>query len=90
MTKSTSNSRQAAGKGVPFSSNPVLEVRLPVWRSRLVLFILFIAFMTLIASALWRQGMQTEYLQKQGENRYAHTLKLSAMRGKIVDRSVRY
>ena len=39
-----SNGRVAASKGVPFSKNPVLAVRLPVWRSRVVLFLLFFAF----------------------------------------------
>lgn len=85
MSRSPS-SRTAAGKGVSFSSSPVLAVKLPVWRSRLVLFFLFIAFVTLIARALWLQGMSTEFLQKQGASRYARTLELSATRGKIVDR----
>ncbi|MBY0572566.1 MAG: penicillin-binding protein 2 [Undibacterium sp.] len=87
MSRPTSNSRNAAGKGVPFSSNPVLNVRLPIWRSRLVLFFLFIAFIALIIRAIWLQAMNTEFLQQQGENRYARSLELSAMRGKIVDRS---
>ena len=33
------NARVARSKGVPFSKNPVLAVRLPVWRSRVVLFL---------------------------------------------------
>lgn len=85
MSRQTS-SRTAAGKGVSFSSSPVLAVKLPVWRSRLVLFFLFAAFVALIARALWLQGMSTEFLQKQGAARYARTLELSATRGKIIDR----
>jgi cell division protein FtsI (penicillin-binding protein 3) len=81
-----STSRTAAGKGVSFSSSPVLAVKLPVWRSRLVLFFLFAAFVALIVRALWLQGMSTEFLQKQGASRYARTLELSATRGKIIDR----
>ena len=81
-----SSSRTAAGKGVSFSSSPVLAVKLPVWRSRLVLFFLFAAFVALIVRALWLQGMSTEFLQKQGAARYARTLELSATRGKIIDR----
>ncbi len=80
------SSRTAAGRGLSFSSSPVLAVKLPVWRSRLVLFFLFIAFVALIVRALWLQGMSTEFLQKQGASRYARTLELSATRGKIVDR----
>nr|WP_315477086.1 penicillin-binding protein 2 [uncultured Undibacterium sp.] len=86
MSRVNSNSRTAAGKGVSFSSNPVLAVKLPVWRSRLLLFFLFAAFFTLMSRALYLQGMTTEFLQKQGENRYARTLELSATRGKITDR----
>nr|WP_315483732.1 penicillin-binding protein 2 [uncultured Undibacterium sp.] len=82
----SSSSRTAAGKGVSFSSSPLLAVKLPVWRSRLVLFFLFAAFVALIVRALWLQGMSTEFLQKQGASRYARTLELSATRGKIIDR----
>ena len=80
------NSRNAAGKGVPFSNSPVLEVKLPVWRSKLLLFVLFTAFASLIARAFWVQGMDTSFLQKQGESRYVRTLELPATRGKIIDR----
>jgi cell division protein FtsI (penicillin-binding protein 3) len=79
-------SRVAASKGVPFSKNPVLAVRLPVWRSRVVLFVLFAAFAGLAGRALWLQGLSTQFLQKQGEIRYARTLDLPATRGKITDR----
>ncbi|RJG05043.1 penicillin-binding protein 2 [Noviherbaspirillum cavernae] len=79
--------RTAAARGVPFSASPVLAVKLPVWRSRIVLFGLFSAFAALAARALWLQGISTEFLQKQGESRYARTLELPATRGKITDRN---
>jgi cell division protein FtsI (penicillin-binding protein 3) len=81
------NSRVAASKGVAFSKSPVLAVRLPDWRSRAVLFTLFGAFAALGARAVWLQGMSTQFLQKQGANRYQHTLELPATRGKIFDRN---
>jgi len=80
------NARVARSKGVPFSKNPVLAVSLPVWRSRVVLFVLFFAFAALAGRAMWLQGMSTQFLQKQGEARYARTLVLPATRGKITDR----
>ena len=83
-----SNGRVAASKGVPFSKNPVLAVRLPVWRSRVVLFLLFFAFAGLGARALWLQGVSTQFLQKQGKARYERTLELPATRGKITDRNL--
>jgi cell division protein FtsI (penicillin-binding protein 3) len=80
-------SRTAASKGVAFSASPVLALKLPVWRSRIVLFAMFAAFATLAGRALWLQGISTEFLQKQGESRYARTLELPATRGKITDRN---
>jgi cell division protein FtsI (penicillin-binding protein 3) len=85
MTRTTQ--RTAAAKGVPFSASPVLAVKLPVWRSRCVLFVLFSAFLALIGRALYLQGVSTDFLQKQGESRYARTLELPATRGKIIDRN---
>ncbi len=87
MNRQNNNQRTAAGRGVSFSSSPVLEVRLPVWRSRLVLFFLFGAFFALMGRALFLQGMNTEFLQKQGATRYARTIELPATRGKITDRN---
>ena len=79
--------RVAAARGVPFSSSPVLQVQMPAWRSRLVLFVLFAAFLALAVRALWLQGISTDFLQKQGASRYARTLELPATRGKITDRN---
>ena len=81
------SARVAAARGVPFSASPVLAPKLSVWRSRLVLFVLFVAFCALAGRALWLQGISTEFLQKQGESRYARTLELPATRGKITDRN---
>ena len=79
--------RTAAAKGTPFSASPMLAVKLPVWRSRLVLFALFVAFAALAVRAIWLQRVSTGFLQKQGESRYARTLELPATRGKITDRN---
>jgi len=79
--------RATANKGLPFSSSPLLAVKLPAWRSRFVLFAMFAAFLALAGRALWLQGLSTDFLQKQGEARYARTLELPATRGKITDRN---
>ena len=83
----TAGSRVAASKGVSFSKSPVLAVRLPDWRSRVVLFVLFAAFLALAGRALWLQGVSNRFLQKQGASRYERTLELPATRGKIFDRN---
>ena len=85
--KPFSGGRVAASKGMAFSKSPVLAVRLPDWRSRVMLFVLFAAFAALGLRALWLQGMSTQFLQKQGKSRYERTLELPATRGKIMDRN---
>jgi cell division protein FtsI (penicillin-binding protein 3) len=87
MKAGTQASRVAAAKGVAFSKSPVLAVRLPDWRSRVVLFVLFAAFLALAGRALWLQGVSNQFLQKQGASRYERTLELPATRGKIFDRN---
>jgi cell division protein FtsI (penicillin-binding protein 3) len=79
--------RVAASKGVSFSKSPVLAVRLPSWRSRVVLVVLFCAFAALAGRALWLQAMSTQFLQEKGKSRYEFTIDLPATRGKIMDRN---
>jgi len=83
----STGSRVAASKGISFTTSPVLAVRLPSWRSRVVLFVLFVAFAVLGVRALWLQGVSNEFLQKQGKSRYERTIELPATRGKIMDRN---
>lgn len=86
-SNSTAGSRVAASKGVAFSKSPVLQVNLPTWRSRLVLFGLFAAFALLAARAVWVQSVSDDFLQMQGKNRYERVIELPATRGKIMDRN---
>ncbi len=79
--------RTAVSKGQPFSNNPVLNVKLPLWRSRVALIVLFAAFFALIARAVWVQIVSPGFFIDQGESRYARTLELPAIRGKITDRN---
>jgi cell division protein FtsI (penicillin-binding protein 3) len=81
-----SGSRVAASKGVSFSKSPVLAVSLPTWRSRVVLFVLFISFVALAVRAVWLQGVSDKFLIEQGRDRYERTIELPATRGKIMDR----
>src|SRR5690606_17963121 len=76
-----------AMKRVRFFDSPVLNVQMPLWRSRLVLVLLILGFVALAGKALHLQGLSTEFLQQQGERRYERTLVLPATRGKIFDRS---
>lgn len=84
----TPGPRAGSGDRVAFSANPLLAVKLPAWRSKLMLFALFCAFVALTLRAIYLQGgMSTDFLQRQGEVRYARTLDVPATRGKVVDRN---
>jgi len=76
------------GDRVAFSANPLLVVKLPAWRSKLLLFLLFCAFVALAGRAVFLQGgVSTGYFQRQGEVRYTRTLDVPATRGRVVDRN---
>lgn len=69
-----------------FTESPLLSLRLPAWRSRFVLVLLWGGFLGLILRSAWLQGVQDEFLQKKGESRYERVIEVSANRGRIVDR----
>ncbi len=64
----------------------MLASRLPAWRSRFVVFLMFVAFAALAGRALWIQVVDHRFYVKQGQKRYQRTLELDATRGRIVDR----
>jgi cell division protein FtsI (penicillin-binding protein 3) len=73
---------------VSYAANPLLVVRLPAWRSRLLLLLLFGAFLALAIRAVYLQGgARADFLQRQGEVRYARTLDVPGTRGKVLDRN---
>ncbi len=79
---------RSGGERVGFNANPLLVVKVPAWRSKFLLFTLFVAFVALAGRAFYLQGgLNTDFLQKQGEARYARTLDVPATRGKVTDRS---
>ena len=82
--------RKARGRrdNVGFNANPLLSVALPAWRSKLLLFLLFAGFVALTLRAFYLMGgVSTDFLQRQGEARYARTLDVPATRGRITDRN---
>ena len=67
--------------------NPLLQLRLPLWRSRMMLAIVFVGFGGLVARAFYLQAWNNDFLQQKGESRYSRTIEISAHRGKITDRN---
>ncbi|WP_354685532.1 penicillin-binding protein 2 [Cupriavidus necator] len=70
-----------------FSASPVLGLRLPMWRSKLVVFLMFAAFAALAVRAAWIQGPGNQFYEAEGKKRFQRTLELPATRGKILDRN---
>ncbi|MFN7608734.1 MAG: penicillin-binding protein 2, partial [Ralstonia sp.] len=82
-----SNGTTARARLGQFSASPVLGLRLPMWRSKLVVFLMFAAFLALIGRALWIQGPGNRFYEAEGKKRFQRTLELPATRGKILDRN---
>ena len=76
-------------RAVPFTANTLLQVKLPAYRSRMLMFLVALAFLALAGRAAYLQLMTHDFLQRQGESRYGRTIELPASRGKIVDRQGR-
>ena len=67
--------------------SPVLQLRLPLWRSRMMLAIVFAGFATLMVRAVYLQVVNTDFLQQKGQSRYSRVIEVGAHRGKITDRN---
>jgi len=76
-----------SGRGVTYSTSPLLASKTPPWRSRFLVGLVGLAFAGLLGRAIYVQVLHSDFFQKQGEARYAHTLELPASRGRINDRS---
>ena len=92
-TRSAAGARHAAeprrrAGGGNLRRDDLLAVRLPAWRSKLLLFTLFCAFGALTARVAYLQGgWKTPFLLHEGEQRYARTLLEAPTRGTIFDRN---
>jgi len=70
-----------------YAASPVLALRLPLWRSRLLLALIEGGFLVLAGRAVYLQGLNNDFLQQKGESRYSRVLEISANRGRITDRN---
>lgn len=86
MTKAN-KANQSGARAVSYSTSPLLASKTPPWRSRFLVALVGLAFLGLLARAVYVQVLNTDFFQKQGEARYAHTLELPASRGRINDRT---
>jgi cell division protein FtsI (penicillin-binding protein 3) len=65
----------------------LLTSKTPVWRSKLIVATIALAFAGLAVRAAYVQVIDNAFFKRQGEVRFARTLKLPANRGRILDRN---
>lgn len=65
---------------------PMVVVKLPAWRRRLLLVLVLLGFVALLGRSLYLQSFHKRFLQEKGDARYNRTLVLPSQRGKINDR----
>jgi len=74
-------------RSIAYTSSPLLASRTPVWRSKLIVAAIALAFLGLAGRAVYIQVIANDFFQKQGEVRFARTLALPANRGRVLDRN---
>ncbi len=65
---------------------PLVVVKLPAWRRRLLLVMVLLGFAALLGRGVYLQSFHKRFLQEKGDARYNRTLTLPSQRGKITDR----
>ncbi|GAA6141438.1 penicillin-binding protein 2 [Hydrogenophaga sp. 5NK40-0174] len=85
---SSRGAARASGRlSINYGASPLLASKTPVWRSKLIVAGLALAFAGLAGRAAYVQVFGNDFFQRQGEVRYARTLELPAHRGRILDRN---
>lgn len=74
-------------RSVRYTSSPLLASKTPVWRSKLIVAGIALAFAGLAGRAAYVQVVGNDFFQRQGEVRFVRTLELPANRGRILDRN---
>jgi len=74
-------------RSVVYTSSPLLASRTPVWRSKLIVAFIALAFLGLAARAVYIQVIANDFFQRQGAVRFMRTLDLPSNRGRILDRN---
>jgi hypothetical protein len=68
---------------VSLARHPQLHIRLPAWRSRVLLVLVLGWLAALAGRAFYLQGLHHNFLQQKGESRHMRVLEVSANRGMI-------
>jgi cell division protein FtsI (penicillin-binding protein 3) len=63
-------------RSVNYATSPLLASKTPPWRSRFIVAMVGLAFLGLVGRAIYIQIIGTDFYQKEGEKRFAHTLEV--------------
>lgn len=74
-------------RAISYHASPLLASKTPLWRSKLLMALLVLAFVGLAGRATYVQVVGNDFFQSQGEKRFARTIDLPANRGRILDRN---
>jgi cell division protein FtsI (penicillin-binding protein 3) len=74
-------------RSIAYHASPLLASKTPVWRSKLIVAMLALAFVLLGGRAVYVQVLGNDFYQHQGEVRFVRTLDLPANRGRVLDRN---
>lgn len=81
------NDREAKKAQPIDTSSPLLVIPIPRSRTYWALGLIVFGFAVLVGRCLYLQVFNTDFLQIQGEARYARTLSIPGIRGDILDRN---
>ena len=81
------NAKGGSVRSVNYATSPLLASKTPPWRSRFIVALVGLAFLGLVGRAIYIQIIGTDFYQKEGEKRFAHTLEVPASRGRVLDRN---
>lgn len=68
-------------------SDPLLEISIPKERTYIAFGVIVFVFLLLWVRVFWLQVVSNEFLQDQGEQRFARTIPIEGVRGDILDRN---
>lgn len=79
--------RQAKKTAPEREADPLIIIPIPKNRTYFAFFLIVLMFVVLACRAFYLQYVATDFLQSQGEQRFARTISIEGTRGEILDRN---
>lgn len=79
--------RQAKKAAPEREADPLIIIPIPKNRTYFTFFLIVLMFVVLACRAFYLQYVATDFLQSQGEQRFARTISIEGTRGEILDRN---